>query len=128
MAAFWPLHIWPSVLEASYLAKTGVQKDFTLKLYLGEIMVGKAHKMIIQYFLDSTRLAKNYQYDFRQVSQLRQSVNLKLGKNVSRKGLKALMENASVFSVRLHHLLQNHPILQIILVQIASDLSPAELP
>ena len=51
MAAFWPLHIWPPVLEASYHAKTGVQKDFTMKLCLGEIMGGKAHKMIIQYVL-----------------------------------------------------------------------------
>ena len=36
------------VLEASYHAKTGVQKDFTLKLCLCEIKGGKAHKMIIQ--------------------------------------------------------------------------------
>ena len=49
MAALWPSHIWPPVLEAFYHAKTGVQKDFTMKLCLGEIMEGKAHKMIIQY-------------------------------------------------------------------------------
>ena len=40
---------WPPVLEAFYHAKAGVQKDFTIKLCLGEIMGGKAHKMIIQY-------------------------------------------------------------------------------
>ena len=49
MAALWPSLMWPPVLEAFYHAKTGVQKDFTMKLCLGEIMGGKAHKMIIQY-------------------------------------------------------------------------------
>ena len=48
IAALWPSHIWPPVLEVSYHAKTGVQKDFTLKLCLCEIKGGKAHKMIIQ--------------------------------------------------------------------------------
>ena len=50
MAALWPLLMWLPVLEAFYHAKTGVQKDFTMKHCLGEIMGGKAHKMIIQYF------------------------------------------------------------------------------
>ena len=49
MAALWPSLMWPPVLEAFYHAKTGVQKDFTMKHCLGEIMGGKAHKMIIQY-------------------------------------------------------------------------------
>ena len=49
MAALWPLLMWLPVLEAFYHAKVGVQKDFTIKLCLGEIMGGKAHKMIIQY-------------------------------------------------------------------------------
>ena len=49
MAALWPSLMWPPVLEAFYHAKTGVQKDFTMKRCLGEIMGGKAHKMIIQY-------------------------------------------------------------------------------
>ena len=49
MAALWPSLMWPPVLAAFYHAKTGVQKDFTMKLCLGEIMGGKAHKMIIQY-------------------------------------------------------------------------------
>ena len=48
MAALWPSLMWPPVLEAFYHAKAGVQKDFTIKLCLGEIMGGKAHKMIIQ--------------------------------------------------------------------------------
>ena len=49
MAALWPSLMWLPVLEAFYHAKTGVQKDFTMKHCLGEIMGGKAHKMIIQY-------------------------------------------------------------------------------
>ncbi len=53
MAALWPSLMWPPVLEAFYHAKTGVQKDFTMKHCLGEIMGGKAHKMIIQYNLDT---------------------------------------------------------------------------
>ena len=52
MAALWPSLMWPPVLEAFYHAKTGVQKDFTMKHCLGEIMGGKAHKMIIQYYLN----------------------------------------------------------------------------
>ena len=55
MAAFWPSHIWPPVLEASCHSKTGVQKDFTIKLCLCEIKGGKAHKMIIQYKFQKTR-------------------------------------------------------------------------
>ena len=51
MAALWPSLMWPPVLEAFYHAKTGVQKDFTMKHCLGEIMGGKAHKMIIQYYM-----------------------------------------------------------------------------
>ena len=51
MAALWPSLMWPPVLEAFYHAKTGVQKDFTMKHCLGEIMGGKAHKMIIQYIV-----------------------------------------------------------------------------
>ena len=51
MAALWPLLMWLPVLEAFYHAKVGVQKDFTIKLCLGEIMGGKAHKMIILYHL-----------------------------------------------------------------------------
>ena len=31
MAALWPSLMWPPVLEAFYHAKTGVQKDFTMK-------------------------------------------------------------------------------------------------
>ena len=50
MVALWPSLVWPPVLEAFYHPKTGVQKDFTMKLCLGEIMGGKAHKMIIQYY------------------------------------------------------------------------------
>ena len=46
MAALWPSLMWPPVLGAFYHAKTGVQKDFTMKHCLGEIMGGKAHKMI----------------------------------------------------------------------------------
>ena len=49
MAALWPSLMWLPVLETFYHAKTGVQKDFTMKHCLGEIMGGKAHKMIIQY-------------------------------------------------------------------------------
>ena len=52
MAALWPSLMWPPVLEAFYHAKTGVQKDFTMKHCLGEIMGGKAHKMIIQYLFN----------------------------------------------------------------------------
>ena len=37
MADFWPSHKWTPVLEASYHAKTGVHKDFSLKLCLCEI-------------------------------------------------------------------------------------------
>ena len=51
MAALWPLLMWLPVLEAFYHARVGVQKDFTIKLCLGEIMGGKAHKMIIQYLM-----------------------------------------------------------------------------
>ena len=54
MAALWPSLMWPPVLEAFYHAKTGVQKDFTMKHCLGEIMGGKAHKMIIQYYIKIT--------------------------------------------------------------------------
>ena len=54
MAALWPSLMWPPVLEAFYHAKTGVQKDFTMKHCLGEIMGGKAHKMIIQYIMAAT--------------------------------------------------------------------------
>ena len=49
MAALWPSLMRPPVLEAFYHPKTGVQKDFTMKHCLGEIMGSKAHKMIIQY-------------------------------------------------------------------------------
>ena len=55
MAALWPSLMWPPVLEAFYHAKTGVQKDFTMKHCLGEIMGGKAHKMIIQYLVLEAR-------------------------------------------------------------------------
>ena len=55
MAALWPSLMWPPVLEAFYHAKTGVQKDFTMKLCLGEIMGGKAHKMIIQYLFKNLK-------------------------------------------------------------------------
>ena len=58
MAALWPSLMWLPVLEAFYHAKTGVQKDFTMKLCLGEIMGGKAHKMIIQYkFVSSASIS-----------------------------------------------------------------------
>ena len=50
MAALWPSLMWLPVLEAFYHAKAGVQKDFTIKLCLGEIMGGKAHNMIMQYY------------------------------------------------------------------------------
>ena len=60
MAALWPSLMWPPVLEAFYHAKTGVQKDFTMKHCLGEIMGGKAHKMIIQYLWGSPTLASNF--------------------------------------------------------------------
>ena len=56
MAALWPSLMWLPVLEAFYHAKTGVQKDFTMKLCLGEIMGGKAHKMIIQYYLQTQKI------------------------------------------------------------------------
>ena len=49
MAALWPSLMWPPVLEAFYHVKTGLEKDFTLKLCLCEIKGGKAHTMIIQY-------------------------------------------------------------------------------
>ena len=48
MAALRPLLMWLPVLEAFDHAKAGVQKDFTIKLCPGEIIGGKAHKMIIQ--------------------------------------------------------------------------------
>ena len=51
MAALWPSHMCPPILEAFYNAKRGVPKDFALKLCLCEIKGGKAHKMIIQYII-----------------------------------------------------------------------------
>ena len=50
MAALRPLPMRPTVLEAFYHAKAGVQKDFTIKLCLCEILGGKAHNMIMQYY------------------------------------------------------------------------------
>ena len=67
MAALWPSLMWPPVLEAFYHAKTGVQKDFTMKHCLGEIMGGKAHKMIIQYKVMGPK-AKTYWIQFAIVS------------------------------------------------------------
>ena len=65
MAALWPSLMWPPFLEAIYHAKTGVQKDFIMKLCLGEIMGGKAHKMIIQYsfatYTYNTKIRRNVQ-------------------------------------------------------------------
>ena len=60
MAALWPLLMWLPVLEAFYHAKVGVQKDFTMKLCLGEIMGGKAHKMIIQYCIPGMELCDQW--------------------------------------------------------------------
>ena len=55
MAALWPSHIMPPVFEGFYHAKTGMQKDFTMKICLGDIVGGTLTSQIV----DMRRLAFN---------------------------------------------------------------------